>query len=64
MDVFVNNAAKFTEPKPLLELGSDEIWSQIEVNVQAPLYFTEKFCAQSSQKQKVRDRLTGVSSLR
>ncbi len=53
VDVLVNSAAKFTEPKPLLELGADEVWSQIEANAKAPLYFTEKFCAQKSDKQRV-----------
>ena len=53
VDVLVNNAAKFTETKPLLEIGADEVWSQIEANVKAPLYFTEKFCAQKSDKQRV-----------
>lgn len=53
VDVLVHSAAKFTEPKPLLELGADEIWSQMEANAKAPLYFTEKFCAQKSNKQRV-----------
>ena len=53
VDVLLGNAAKFTEPKPLLELGADEVWSQIEANAKAPLYFTEKFCAQKSDKQRV-----------
>lgn len=53
VDVLVNSAAKFTDPKPLLELGADEVWSQIEVNAKAPLYLTEKFCAQKSDKQRV-----------
>jgi NAD(P)-dependent dehydrogenase (short-subunit alcohol dehydrogenase family) len=53
VDVFVSNAAKFTEPKPILELGADEVWSQMEANVKAPLYFVEKFHAQPGGKQKV-----------
>lgn len=53
VDVLVNNAAKFTEPKPLLALGADEVWSQIEANVKAPLYFNERFCAQSVGRQQV-----------
>ena len=53
VDVLVHSAAKFTEPKPLLELGADEVWSQIEANGKAPLYFTEKFCAQKTDKQRV-----------
>ncbi|KAK9491740.1 hypothetical protein V1508DRAFT_421139 [Lipomyces doorenjongii] len=52
VDVFVANAAKFTEPKPILELGADEVWSQFEVNAKSPLYFTEKFYSQGGEKQK------------
>ncbi|RFU30427.1 hypothetical protein B7463_g5894, partial [Scytalidium lignicola] len=35
VDVLVPNAAKFTEAKPILELGADEVWSQFDfiVNV-------------------------------
>lgn len=53
VDALVSNVAKFTEPKPLMELGADEVWSQVEVSLKAPLYFTEKFCAQPGDKQKV-----------
>lgn len=53
VDVFVNNVAKFTDPKPILELGADEVWSQMEVNAKSPLYFVEKFYAQPTEKQKV-----------
>lgn len=53
VDVYIANAAKFTEPKPILELGADEVWSQMEVNVRSPLYFTEKFYAQPGEKQRV-----------
>jgi len=53
VDVFVANAAKFTEPKPILELGADEIWSQMEVNAKSPLYFVDKFYAQPTENQKV-----------
>jgi NAD(P)-dependent dehydrogenase (short-subunit alcohol dehydrogenase family) len=53
VDVFIANAAKFTEPKPILELGADEVWSQMEVNVKSPLYFVDKFNAQPGGKKKV-----------
>jgi short-subunit dehydrogenase len=53
VDVFIANAAKFTEPKPILDLGADEVWSQMEVNVKSPLYFVEKFNAQQGDKPKV-----------
>jgi NAD(P)-dependent dehydrogenase (short-subunit alcohol dehydrogenase family) len=55
VDVYIANAAKFTEPVPMMELGSEEVWSQIETNVWSPLYFTEKFCKQPGDKQKVSD---------
>ncbi|XPS80633.1 hypothetical protein M3J07_012607 [Ascochyta lentis] len=51
VDVYVANAAKFTEAKRLLELGSSEVWSQMEANLRSPLYFTEKLHAQASDKQ-------------
>lgn len=53
VDVFVANAAKFTEPAPILELGADEVWSQVETNAKAPLYFAEKFNKQLGDKQGV-----------
>lgn len=53
VNVYVANAAKFTEVKPLLELGTDEVWSQVETNVKSPLYFTEKFYKQGGAQQKV-----------
>lgn len=53
VDVYVSNAAKFSEPKPIFELGADEVWSQVEVNAKGPLYFAEKFYCQQSNKQKV-----------
>lgn len=53
VDVFIANVAKFTETKSILELGADEVWNQMEVNVKSPLYFVEKFYAQPGDRQKV-----------
>ena len=53
VDVWVANAAKFTEPKPLLELGVEEVWPQVEINAKSALYFAERFYAQPGDKQKV-----------
>jgi NAD(P)-dependent dehydrogenase (short-subunit alcohol dehydrogenase family) len=53
VDVYVANAAKFSEPKPIFELGADEVWSQMEMNAKSPLYFAEKFYSQQGDKQKV-----------
>ena len=56
VDVYIANAAKFTEPKPILELCTEEVWNQVETNVKSPLYFAEKFHAQAGfepDKQKV-----------
>ena len=33
VDVLVLNAAKFSNPQPLFELGIEEVWSQFEANV-------------------------------
>jgi NAD(P)-dependent dehydrogenase (short-subunit alcohol dehydrogenase family) len=53
IDVYVANAAAFSEPKPMLEVGADKVWSMFETNVKSPLYFTEKFSKQPGEKQKV-----------
>jgi NAD(P)-dependent dehydrogenase (short-subunit alcohol dehydrogenase family) len=53
IDVLVLNAAKFTTPAPLLELGAEEIWAQMEVNVKGSILFTERFMQQNQGKQKV-----------
>ena len=53
IDIYVANAAKFSEPKPIFELGAAEIWSQLEVNARSPLYFAEKLNSQKTSKQKV-----------
>lgn len=53
VDVFINNAAKFTELQTLSQLGADEICSQIDANFKGPLYFTDKFCGQKTDKQRV-----------
>ena len=63
VDVLVHSAAKFTEPKPLLELGADEVWSQIEANAKAPLYFTEKFCKQENDKLDKQKVCTSIQRL-
>jgi NAD(P)-dependent dehydrogenase (short-subunit alcohol dehydrogenase family) len=53
VDVLVSNAAKFTEPKPLMELGFEEVWSQVDANLKAPMYLTDRFYKQAGDKQKV-----------
>lgn len=53
VDVFVSNAAKFAEPSMMLDTGFDELWSFVEANLQAPMYFTDKFCKQAGDKPKV-----------
>jgi NAD(P)-dependent dehydrogenase (short-subunit alcohol dehydrogenase family) len=52
IDVLVNNAAKFTEPKSMFELGIDEIWSQTQVNFRSGLLLTQKLYEQESKSQK------------
>jgi NAD(P)-dependent dehydrogenase (short-subunit alcohol dehydrogenase family) len=53
IDVYVANAAAFSEPKPMMEMGANKVWSMFETNVKSPLYFTEKFSKQPGEKQKV-----------
>jgi NAD(P)-dependent dehydrogenase (short-subunit alcohol dehydrogenase family) len=62
VDVLVLNAAKFTEPKMLLELGSEEIWSQVEANFYGPLILTEYFLKQNQGKQKVIEKSLRILS--
>jgi NAD(P)-dependent dehydrogenase (short-subunit alcohol dehydrogenase family) len=53
VDVLVLNAVKFTEAQTLIELGVEEVWSQFETNVKAPLLLAERFYKQTSTSQKV-----------
>lgn len=53
LDVIVLNAVKTGEAKPLLELGTQEIWSQLDVNVRVSLDFAEKLAAQPGNSKKV-----------
>lgn len=53
VDVWVANAAKGSDPKSLLALGADEVWSQVEVNAKSALYFAERFYAQPGDERKV-----------
>ena len=53
VDVLVLNAAKFATPTPLMELGTDELWSFMETNVHGVMRLTEMFVKQNTMKQKV-----------
>lgn len=53
VDVFVNNAVRFSEPKPLLALGFEELQAQFDVNVKSAIYLTEQFVKQPGEKQRV-----------
>lgn len=53
VDVLVLNAAKFSPLKPLLDIGSDEIWSMFQANVHGPLMLSEAFAKQGGDGQKV-----------
>lgn len=53
VDVLVLNAAKFSPLQPLLDIGSDEIWSMFEANVHGPLMLSEAFAKQGGDDQKV-----------
>ncbi|KAH6653790.1 putative short-chain dehydrogenase [Truncatella angustata] len=52
VDVLVSNAAKFTEPNTMFELGIDEIWTQFETNVKGPMFFAERFYKQPGDDQR------------
>jgi NAD(P)-dependent dehydrogenase (short-subunit alcohol dehydrogenase family) len=54
IDVLVLNAAAFSDAKSLFELGIEQVWYQMEVNVKGPLLFTERFYKQTTKGQKVR----------
>lgn len=54
VDVFVNNAVKFSEPKGLLELGFGELMEQFDVSVKSAIYMSEKFIKQTGEEQRVR----------
>jgi len=53
VDVLVLNAAKFSGPQTLFELGIEEVWSQFEANVKGPLHLAEQFHKQPGESQKV-----------
>ncbi|TVY74011.1 putative galactose dehydrogenase GalD [Fusarium oxysporum f. sp. cubense] len=61
VDVLVLNAAKFTDTKPLLDLGAEEIWSQFEANVKGPIYMTDRFDKQNDGSQKFLVNLTSAN---
>ncbi|KAK0637469.1 hypothetical protein B0T17DRAFT_482322 [Bombardia bombarda] len=59
VDVLVTNAARFTQPNTLFDLGVGEVWAQFETNVRAPLQFAERLW-----KQKVgRDRPKNIVNI-
>lgn len=47
--------AQFAPTKPLLEFGTDGVWSQFETNVKSQLLFAEKLNAQADNSQRVSD---------
>jgi NAD(P)-dependent dehydrogenase (short-subunit alcohol dehydrogenase family) len=56
LDVFVNNAASFSDETSLMDLGPEKVWSHFDTNVKGPLFFTDQFCKQSTAGQKVSKR--------
>lgn len=63
IDVFVANVARFDPAIPLLEHGTEGIWSHFETNVKSQLLFTEKFSAQGEDRQKVHEALHTLTYL-
>ncbi|KAF2831613.1 NAD(P)-binding protein [Ophiobolus disseminans] len=52
VDVFISNAAKFTDPSTMMDLGYEETWAHMATNLQAPMYLTDKFYKQAGDKPK------------
>lgn len=53
VDVYINNAASFSDETTLLDLGAEQVWYSLDVNARGPLFFTDEFCKQSAGNQKV-----------
>jgi NAD(P)-dependent dehydrogenase (short-subunit alcohol dehydrogenase family) len=53
VDVLIANVALFDPTKPLLEFGTEGVWSHFETNVKSQLLLAEKFNAQGEDRQKV-----------
>ncbi|KAI1306932.1 putative short-chain dehydrogenase [Xylaria venustula] len=49
VDVLVLNVAAFAPKKPLLEVGTDDVWKLFDVNVRAQLQMTERFYKQEGK---------------
>ncbi|OLN98069.1 D-erythrulose reductase [Colletotrichum chlorophyti] len=52
IDVLVLNAAKISDPGPILSLGRDEVWGQYEINVRSLLDFAERFSKQNGAEDR------------
>ncbi|KAH5170786.1 hypothetical protein HBI25_236720 [Parastagonospora nodorum] len=52
VDVYISNAAAFTDPITMMDLSANALWSMIKTNFKSPVYFTEKFSKQGGDKQK------------
>jgi NAD(P)-dependent dehydrogenase (short-subunit alcohol dehydrogenase family) len=55
VDVFVANAAAFSEPIAMMDLGTKKVWEMMKTNVKGPMEMAEKFVKQpdTEGKQKV-----------
>lgn len=62
VDVLVANVGLASDPKSLSELGADGVWSFFDINVKAPIYFSEKFTSQAGDKKKVRTQIISKTS--
>ncbi|KAF2438297.1 NAD(P)-binding protein [Karstenula rhodostoma CBS 690.94] len=61
VDVLVLNAAKFAGVTPLVDLGTDELWTHMEANVKGPMLLTEGFLKQNPSKKKFLVNVTTAS---
>jgi NAD(P)-dependent dehydrogenase (short-subunit alcohol dehydrogenase family) len=53
IDVYVANAAVFSDPSTMMDLGADRVWEIMEINAKSCVYFAEKFYKQPGDQQKV-----------
>jgi NAD(P)-dependent dehydrogenase (short-subunit alcohol dehydrogenase family) len=53
IDVYVANAAVFTDPSIMMDLGADKVWEMMEINAKSCVYFSEKFYNQEGDRPKV-----------
>ncbi|KAI0431014.1 putative short-chain dehydrogenase [Xylaria sp. FL1042] len=62
VDVLVLNVAVFAPKKPLLEIGTSEVWKIYDANVRAQMHMTERFYKQEGKGASETKNLVHVST--